>query len=101
MLIKPVVVNVRNVDRNAPGVEYIGRGSKWGNPFRLRKEADRNRVIREYAHYILKQPALLRAIEQGELDGKRLACYCRPKRCHGDVLVCLWQLLRGGMEGGA
>ena len=22
-----------------------------------------------------------------ELDGKILGCHCKPKRCHGDVLV--------------
>jgi hypothetical protein len=22
-----------------------------------------------------------------ELDGKRLGCFCKPKLCHGDIIV--------------
>lgn len=66
---------------------YIGRPSKWGNPFRLKKEQHRADVIARYEAYIQTRPDLLAAL--GELRGKRLACYCAPKACHGDVLARL------------
>ena len=28
------------------------------------------------------------------LDGKRLGCYCKPKPCHGDVLVELVKIAK-------
>lgn len=66
---------------------YIGRGSIWGNPFPLAKghtDADRARVIAQYEEYLLSRPDLLSRVH--ELRGKRLACFCAPKPCHGDVL---------------
>ena len=66
---------------------YIGRPSKWGNPFVIGKDGDRDTVIDRYRAWILTQPHLLAALP--ELKGKVLGCYCRPKACHGDVLVQL------------
>ena len=64
---------------------YIGRGSKWGNPFRIGVHGDREGVIRKYENYLLKSPELMRALP--ELAGKVLGCWCKPRACHGDVLV--------------
>jgi hypothetical protein len=66
---------------------YIGRGSIWGNPFRVGVDGDRDQVIARYEAYIRERPDLLARL--GELEGKRLGCFCKPKRCHGDVLVKL------------
>ncbi|WP_199842664.1 MULTISPECIES: DUF4326 domain-containing protein [Streptomyces] len=77
------VVNKRTSDYDV----YIGRGSVWGNPFRLapgHTEADRARVIAQYETHLLASPELLRRLP--ELRGKRIACFCAPKPCHGDVL---------------
>ena len=70
---------------------YIGRGSKWGNPFSHLpssaaqfKVASRDEAIRRYRLWILTQPSLLNAL--GELKGKRLGCYCKPLPCQGDIL---------------
>lgn len=68
---------------------YIGRGSRWGNPYQIGKDGDRDQVIAQYREYLWRQ------IQNGEvtstdllnLDGKRLACFCKPKACHGDVIV--------------
>lgn len=64
---------------------YIGRPSKWGNPFQIGKDGTREQVIRKYETWLLSQPQLLNELR--ELEGKVLACWCKPKACHGDVLV--------------
>jgi len=66
---------------------YIGRPSKWGNPYTICKEHTRKDVIRLYEAWIKTRPELLAALP--ELRGKRLGCYCAPLPCHGDVLVRL------------
>lgn len=72
---------------------YIGRAnrrrglqaSKWANPFRIGRDGTREEVIAKYREYIIREPELLSALP--ELRGKILACWCRPARCHGDVLL--------------
>ena len=62
---------------------YIGRPSKWGNPFVIGKDGDRNEVVRKYEEWILKSP-LMESLD--ELKGHTLICWCAPEACHGDVL---------------
>ena len=79
------MTTVVNVNRDSYDV-FIGRPSKWGNPFMVGKDGSRDDVIRKYAEWIIRQPVL------GSLDevyGKRLGCYCFPKRCHGEILAAL------------
>ena len=66
---------------------YIGRGSKWGNPFRMLNETqeERNRVCELYEQWFIEQPYLIKSLP--ELKNKVLGCYCKPKRCHGDFLA--------------
>lgn len=71
---------------------YIGRPSKWGNPFIIGVHGDRSQVINKYKAYIHSRPTLLEAIP--ELCGKCLGCYCKPLACHGDVLAELANSLR-------
>ena len=63
---------------------YIGRGSKWGNPFVIGKDGSRDEVIRLFASWIVGQSQLMEALP--ELRGKVLGCWCAPRRCHGEVL---------------
>lgn len=63
---------------------YIGRGTKWGNPFKIGKDGTRKEVIDKYKDYILNNDELLSCIH--ELKDKTLGCWCYPKSCHGDVL---------------
>ena len=63
---------------------YIGRPSKWGNPFKIGKDGTREEVIEKYRNY-MQDSHLLDHIQ--ELKGKTLGCYCKPAACHGDVLV--------------
>ena len=64
---------------------YIGRPSKWGNPFVLGQDGTRSEVIKKYKDWILTQPDLLNKLS--EIKGKILGCWCSPLPCHGDVLV--------------
>ena len=66
---------------------YIGRGSKWGNPFRIGLDGDRARVIAKHERWLADQHQLLRALD--ELGGRDLVCFCAPLACHGDLLLRL------------
>lgn len=66
---------------------YIGRPSKWGNPFVIGKDGDRDRVLDKYRTWVMTQPELMASLH--ELEGKILGCWCSPKRCHGDILADL------------
>ena len=76
---------------------YIGRPSKWGNPFEIGKDGTRDQVINQYREWILTQPKLLMALPK--LLGKRLGCWCAPKRCHGEVLIELMSKPEGFWRG--
>jgi RNA polymerase sigma factor (sigma-70 family) len=80
---RTTVVNARNSEYDV----LIARPSKWGNPFQIGRDGDRERVIGMYEVHIRRRPDLLAALP--ELVGKRLGCYCKPEACHGDVLVKL------------
>lgn len=66
---------------------YIGRPSKWGNPYQIGRDGDRSEVIAKFTDYILRSPHLLDALP--EIRGKDLVCWCYPEACHGDVLLKL------------
>lgn len=78
------VIHKRDIQ---PGDVYIGRPSKWGNPFVIGKDGDRLEVIGAYIGWIAEQPKLIASLP--ELKGKRLACYCAPELCHGDALAAM------------
>lgn len=63
---------------------YIGRPSKWGNPFEIGRDGTRQEVIDKYREWIMTQPNLMESLN--ELSGKTLGCWCAPKSCHGDIL---------------
>lgn len=64
---------------------YIGRPSKWGNPYVIGRDGTREDVVRAFDTYIRGNPKLMSEI--GELKGKTLGCYCNPEACHGDILM--------------
>ncbi len=66
---------------------YIGRPSKWGNPYVIGKDGSREEVIAKYEDYVRSRPDLITDLH--ELKCKTLGCWCKPDSCHGDVLVRL------------
>lgn len=81
---KTRVVNIRS-DKCRENFIYIGRGSKWGNPFSIGKDGTREEVIEKYREWVKTQPELLNSLH--ELKNMRLGCFCYPQHCHGDVLI--------------
>ena len=77
------VLNKRRATQTANAV-YIGRGSQWGNPFRIGADGDRAAVIAKHERWLRGQHHLLRALD--ELRGRDLICFCAPLPCHGDLL---------------
>lgn len=65
---------------------YIGRPSKWGNPFLIGIDGTREEVVKQYNDWIMTQYELVKAAKV-ELKGKILGCWCAPLACHGDILV--------------
>ena len=92
------VINLRNEPKLREAFEYahvhnntvlIDRRTKWGNRFRVGRDGSREEVI---AHY---RADLWRRIRAGEIALEELAeiagcwyaCWCLPRRCHGEVLA--------------
>ena len=82
-------MRVHNKYKNTapPDAVYIGRPTKWGNPFVIGRDGTREDVIRKYEDWVVTQPELMQALH--ELRGKDLVCFCAPQGCHGDVLLRL------------
>lgn len=74
----------------------VGRGkdSVWGNPFThiptgtlAKFVVPYDQVLAEYEGYVRGRLDLMQRL--GTLRGKTLGCFCKPRACHGDVLVKL------------
>ena len=81
------IINLRTCkDWGKPGDVKIGRPSKWGNPFIMQNETQRDLVCDQYKTWLDKQ-LQLKILKLDDLKhAKRLGCYCNLKRCHGDYL---------------
>ena len=66
------------------GAIYIGRGSKWGNPFRIGPDGERASVIAKYERWLRDQHHLLRALD--ELRGHDVRVPLR--RSHAIAISC-------------
>lgn len=106
--IMTTVVNISKKVLNENGIEnleewlenpnnvYIGRnmsfyvkgavGSKWQNKHKV-KALGIDKCLREYENDIKCNPDLMSSL--CELKGKTLGCWCKPNKCHGDILVKL------------
>jgi hypothetical protein len=63
------------------GATYIGRGSPWGNPFKIGIDGNRDRVCDRFEREILP------SLNVEPLRGKDLWCFCAPLRCHGHSIL--------------
>ena len=69
---------------------YIGRGSGFGNPFIIGKSGTREKVIKKYEKWVRESSILLQQISILPKDAI-LGCYCKPKACHGDIIIKIWK----------
>ncbi len=87
--------------RMPEGVVYVGRPSRWGNPYRPGdpdpmepgRYLDGPGAVRMYRWYLESRPDLKQAARR-DLRGVSLACWCpvvlpdgRRAPCHADVLL--------------
>src|SRR5690349_1934419 len=77
----------------------VGRGTMWGNPWKVGVHGTRQEVVTYYGEWIVGirpgppgwpvNPARLRAA-LSQLHGRDLMCWCRSEDlCHGDLLLKL------------
>lgn len=75
--------------------KYVGRGSRWGNPYRIGDQdpilvdhtMDRGDVVRMFEWYAAQQ-IQRNPIWLEPLRGRDLCCWCPPDQpCHADVLL--------------
>ncbi len=76
----------------------VDRTTKWGNPFVIGKDGNREECIAQYRRFVAGNAATRRedvlasrrlvAEHIGDLKGKNLACWCpMDGPCHADVLL--------------
>ena len=77
---------------------YVGRPTRWGNPFRMegRSDDERRRVVLAYARSMAARShrdrwSMLEPLRRIIGRGNRLWCWCAPNYCHGQVLA-FWAL---------
>ena len=95
---KPTLKNWMSDDNNV----YIGRkniviidkrrypekDSLFQNPFKVGKDGTLDEVLEKYESYLkVKLEDEEFREELLKLKGKRLGCWCKPDRCHGDILL--------------
>ena len=90
----PRVLN-KNTENIPTEAVFVGRPSKWGNPFAIGADGDRDEVCDRYEAWFTVQPHLIAALP--ELRGKDLVCFCAPLRCHADFLLKLANRREGSM----
>lgn len=91
-------ITLINIKTNKQPHIFIGRGSVFGNPYKLGMDGDRHNVIRLYNRLFLqdwieygpKRIALTAIICRSIKEHKNtltFGCYCNPKPCHGDIII--------------
>jgi hypothetical protein len=77
------------------GVRFPAKSSIFANPYKITTSETRDTVIKKYRQYILKkiyteteyQKQFSELKKSVETQGKNLGCWCKPEKCHGDVLL--------------
>lgn len=91
---KIIIYNKRALGPTPPNSVYVGRPTKWGNPFSHMESShamhivpSRAAAIRAYSKWIhAPEQSKLRADMRRELKGKHLICWCAPFACHAEII---------------
>ncbi len=81
----PKVYNKRDKDIPKDAI-YVGRPSKFGNPFIVGRDGTREQVVSKFKQATLSDQVFIAEVV-GELKGKDLVCWCAPEACHADILM--------------
>lgn len=81
----PEVLNKHHRDARAGGAVYVGRGSKYGSPFKIGPGMTRDQACDAYEAYACE--TFTREEIVADLEGRDLLCFCSPRRCHADWLL--------------
>lgn len=87
----PRVLNRKHGDMPDDAI-YVGRPTKFGNPFMIGVHGSRDKVVELYRDWIFEdtpEKAELRRSVKAELRGHDLVCWCAPQKCHAEVLLNL------------
>jgi hypothetical protein len=103
------VINIKDLDRRPAAwparCQYIGRthsnlgllANIWSNPYKIGEHGDREQVLEQYEDYLRRmlfaKPGVRRQLRA--LLDKTLVCWCKPERCHGDILLVVAALNDG------
>lgn len=79
-----------DIDTIPADAVYVGRSSRYGNPYKLGVDGTAGDVAILYLKYLIDNPELVANIRQN-LKGKSLVCHCSGELCHAAIL----QLLAG------
>lgn len=83
-------MTIANIKKGEKYTVYIGRGSIFGNQFRIGLDGTRGEVIAKYEACVQNNDEIMKAIfDLCETD--ILGCYCSPLPCHGEVIIKLWK----------
>lgn len=87
--IYPGKVLNKHKDKIPADAIYIGRGSKWGNPFVIGTHGNRDQVCDKNLAKLEDdvRSGRITLQELAALHGQDLVCFCKPLRCHGDDLI--------------
>jgi hypothetical protein len=70
---------------------YVGRPSRWGNPFRVSPTMTATEAVDAFIEWVNEEEdgwVFADPESLAPLRGKNLACWCRLDRpCHADVLM--------------
>ena len=77
--------------RMPPNTIYVGRPTRWGNPYKISKQQPAARCVElyraEWADYLAREADALPRLKRN-LGGRNLACFCPlDQPCHADVLL--------------
>lgn len=82
---------VVNINKNEDFDVYIGRagmgmGGYFGNPF---TSGTRSEKLKKFEEYLIQRIENDKKFRENvkKLHGKTLGCFCKPKPCHGDILL--------------
>jgi len=72
---------------------YIGRGTPLGNPYTVKEHGEK--ALDLYRRWLWKKiqqrdPDVIAALDSIQ-QGTHLVCSCKPRPCHGDIIVKAWE----------